>query len=179
MITLSWTDVENIADELAQKIKASEFVPDYIVGVARGGLIPLYFLAKQLGVRQILTVSARHYGKDGTPGDVSVTYLPDVGLHNKRVLLVDEMADSGGTLKEVSEAMLAKYDGIHLKTATIALDKTKSILPPDFYVIEEDGDQIVFPWDPWEPLPRKDTSTEFSLKMRQLRGESLARARGA
>jgi tRNA-dependent cyclodipeptide synthase len=91
-----------------------------------------------------------------------------MNLKGKKVLLVDDIADSGVTLKGVCEAILAKYEGIDLKTATIALDKNKSTFFPDYYVIEEKGDQIIFPWDTWCP-PVKDTHGDFTLKLQQIR----------
>ncbi len=65
MKKLSWDDIENITDELADKIKTSGFVPDYIIGITIGGLIPLHFLAKKLGgTPNILTISVNSYNKD-------------------------------------------------------------------------------------------------------------------
>ncbi len=46
MTNLSWKGIEDSLEQLACKIKASGFLPDYIAGITRGGLIPLYFLAK-------------------------------------------------------------------------------------------------------------------------------------
>lgn len=168
MTNLSWKDIEDSIERLACKVKASDFLPDYIAGITRGGLIPLYFLAKKLGIHNVLTVSAIHFDKEGKREDFSITYLPQINLKDKKVLLVDDIADSGVTLKGVSEAMLTKYKGIDLKTATIALDKTKSAFVPDYYVIEEKGDQIVFPWDPWCPVV-KDTLSDCTVKLLQIR----------
>jgi tRNA-dependent cyclodipeptide synthase len=168
MTKLSWKDIEDSIKQLAYKIKESGFLPDYIVGITRGGLIPLYFLAKKSGINNVLTVSAIHFDKAGKRGDFSINYLPQINLKDKKVLLVDDIADSGVTLKGVCEAMLAKYEGIDLKTATIALDKNKSIFFPDYYVIEEKGDQIIFPWDIWCP-PVKDILADFTVKLQQIR----------
>jgi tRNA-dependent cyclodipeptide synthase len=168
MTKLSWKDVEDSIEQLALKIKENGFIPGCIACITTGGLIPLYFLSKKLGVSNVLTVSATHFDKAGKRGDFSITYLPQINLKDKKVLLIDEIADSGVTLKGVWEAMLNKYKGIELKTATIAVDKNKTIFLPDYYVIEEEGDQIVFPWDPWCP-PVKKTSADFTVKLQQIR----------
>ena len=64
MKKLSWEQIDKSLEELADKIKASDFKPDYIIGITTGGLIPLYFLAKKLDINSILTVSASSYEKD-------------------------------------------------------------------------------------------------------------------
>ena len=48
MTKLTWEDIEKMTDELAMKIRAADFKPDYIIGIITGGLIPLYFMARKL-----------------------------------------------------------------------------------------------------------------------------------
>lgn len=149
MTKLSWDDVEKITDELASKIKASGFMPDYIIGITTGGLIPLYFLAKRLDCfLNILTISANSYDKDKKE-NLKILYLPEVDLSNKNILLVDEIAGTGGTLKEISSILIDKYEVGELKTVTLVVLKDSQFYP-DFYVLEEGGDWVVFPWDKHE-----------------------------
>ena len=82
-----------MTDELAAKVKESDFAPDYIIGITTGGLIPLYFLSKKLDVENILTISASSYHKE-EKGDLRVTYLPNVDLKDKKILLVDEIVET-------------------------------------------------------------------------------------
>src|SRR3989344_6796701 len=105
MAKLSWDDVEKITDQLVEKIKDSSFKPDYIIGITTGGLIPLYFLAKKLDdMDNILTITATSYDKDRKK-DLRILYLPKVDLSNKKVLLVDEIAETGDTLKAISDIL--------------------------------------------------------------------------
>ena len=134
-------------DELAGKIKASGFKPDYIVGITTGGLIPLYFLAKKLDdMDNILTVSATSYDKDRKK-DLKILYLPKVDLSGKKILLVDEIAETGDTLKAMSDIMVNQYKVSELKTATLGVNTDKCKCYPDFYVAEEKGEWVVFPWE--------------------------------
>ncbi len=147
MTHLTWQDIEKITDELAAKITASGFVPDYIIGVCTGGLIPLYFLAKKLGnIKNILTVSAKSYDKDRKK-DLQIVYVPEIDLSGKRVLLVDEIVETGDTLKQISELFDTKYKVGELKTAVLAVNTEKWKFKPDFYIVEEKGDWVVFPWE--------------------------------
>jgi len=148
MKKLSWDDIEKITDELASKIKASGFVPDYIIGITTGGLIPLYFLAKRLDCLNMLTISVNSYVKD-KKGDLKILYLPEIDLSNKNILLVDEIAGTGGTLKEISNILIDKYKVGELKTITLVVLKDSQFYP-DFYVLEEGSGWVVFPWDKHE-----------------------------
>ncbi len=156
MKKLSWNDVEKIADELVEKIKASGFKPDYIVGITTGGLIPLYFLAKKLDIDNILTISASSYEKDKQK-ELKITYLPQIDLRDKSLLLVDEITETGASLKGVFDAVVGKYQPRELKTATLGVNKDKCKFYPDFYVVIEQGEWVVFPWE-------KDDFPEYSFE---------------
>ena len=158
MVKLSWNNVEKITDDLADKIKASNFKPDYIIGITTGGLIPLYFLAKKLDdMDNILTVSATSYDKDRKK-NLRILYLPKVDLSDKKVLLVDEITETGDTLKAISDIFVNQYKVSELKTATLGVNKDKCKFYPDFYIVEEKGDWVVFPWE------KEDFPEYFSVK---------------
>lgn len=148
IIKISWDKFQKATEELADKIKTSGFKLNYIIGIANGGLIPLALLAKRLDIQNILTVSASSYEKREQRG-LTITYLPEVDLTGKKILLVDEIAETGTTLKKVSEAIAEKYKAGEIKTATVAINKNKCDFLPDFYVIESEkaDDWIVFPWE--------------------------------
>lgn len=150
MVTkLTWKDIEKMTDELADKIKASGFKQDYLIGITTGGLIPLYFLAKKLeNINNVLTVSATSYNKDKKK-DFKIIYLPKIDLSNKKILLVDEIVGTGDTLKKISNILINKYKIKELKTATLVVSKN-SQLYPDFYALKEKSNWVVFPWDKHE-----------------------------
>lgn len=147
MKKLSWQNVEKITDDLAKKIKASGFKIDYLIGITTGGLIPLYFLAKKLGnIDNIVTISATSYDKDRKK-DLKILYLPKMDLSRKNVLLVDDIAETGDTMKQISEIIVKQYKAKELKIATLGVNKDKCKFYPDFYVVEEKGEWVVFPWE--------------------------------
>lgn len=88
MKKLSWAEIEKIADELANKIRASGFKPDYIIGIDN-----------------VLTITATSCDKDRKK-DLKILYLPQVDLSNKKVLLVDEITETGDTLEKISPGIL-------------------------------------------------------------------------
>lgn len=146
MIKLMWDDIERLTDELAVKIEASGFRPDYIIGITTGGLIPLYFLARKLRNNlKILTISANSYTKN-SQGDLKILYLPEIDLSDAKILLVDDIVGTGGTLEEISNVLTNKYKVRELKTVTMVALKDSKFYP-DWYGVEKQEDWIVFPWD--------------------------------
>ncbi len=146
MNRLTWNDVEEACDRLALKIKESGFKPDYIIGVTTGGLFPLALLSIRLEMKNILSVTAQKM-KNGEEETVKIKHLPDVDLKGKSILLVDEVAQSGLTLKIIGDAVKDALGAEVLKTAALAANHDVCEIFPDYYVLKEEGDWIFFPWE--------------------------------
>ena len=130
---------------LANKVRKSGFVPDYLVGIALGGLIPLALIAEELDIRTIVTFSAKSY-RGTERGELNILYKPTVDLHDKKVLLVDEIADSGTTLYAITDILQKEYRASEVRTAVISYNTDKCAQLPDFYIFG-DTRWIVFPWE--------------------------------
>lgn len=142
---LSWEQTAELSKKLATTIKESEFEPDYLVGITVGGLIPLGLLAEELDIRNILTVSASSYeGKEQR--ELEVKYLPNIDLAGKRILLIDEVSETGQTLQHIASLLKEKYQPSELRTATLVVNVKESKFYPDFYSLEA-HDWIIFPWE--------------------------------
>ena len=164
MKKLTWEDIEKATDKISKKIKDIGFNPDYIIGITTGGLIPLYFLAKKLNdTDNVLTISATSYDKDRKK-DLRIIYLPKVDLSGKKVLLVDEIVETGDTLKKISDILINEYKVGELKTATLGVNTDKCKFFPDFYSFEEKGEWVVFPWE-------KDDFPEYFQELEIRRSE--------
>jgi hypoxanthine phosphoribosyltransferase len=146
MKKLSWGEVESVAEQLAKKVGGSGFNPDCLIGVTTGGLFPLALLATHIKGKSIFTVTAKK-SSDGKKESVSIAYLPNLNLEGKSVLLIDEIAQSGITLNTIAKIIRNRYSVGILKTATMAANKDVCEFWPDYYVLTEEGDWIVFPWE--------------------------------
>jgi uncharacterized protein len=151
MKRLYWSEVEDAIEKLAEKIEQSQFKPDYIVGITSGGLFPLAFLVKRLKVKNIFTITARKV-KEGDQEHLKIAYLPRIDLTGKKVLLVDEIAQSGTTLHALANTIRG-LGAETLKTATFAVNTDACEMWPDYYVLIEQGDWIMFPWETKDEFP--------------------------
>lgn len=146
MVTkISWDEIEKAVEDIAQQIKQAAFEADYIIGIASGGIVPLGLLAKKLKLKNVLTLTARSYAGEKQE-QLNVSYLPEVDLRGKRILLVDELVDTGQTLEKITKIILEKYQPAQLKTATLAINKENCKFFPDFFAITVEN-FVVFPWE--------------------------------
>ncbi|MGC4111687.1 MAG: phosphoribosyltransferase [Nocardioides sp.] len=134
--------------ELAQQIADDGFVPDAVLAVARGGLGLAMGLAYALDVKDLAMVNVELYTGIGTRLDAPVFLSPEpaaADLRGKRVLVADDVADSGLTLQAVLE-----WCSAHVAQARSAVlfRKPPSVVDPD-YVWRLTDRWIDFPWS-WQ-----------------------------
>lgn len=144
-MNLSWGRIEKLSLKLAHAVRVSGYRPQYLIGITVGGVFPLALLAKALDTKDVAVISARSYS-NRRKGKLRVTALPKVNLHGKRVLLVDEIADRGATLKHVSKILINQYKVKELRTAVLIVNKENCKNWPDYYCVAVDK-WVVFPWD--------------------------------
>jgi xanthine phosphoribosyltransferase len=109
---------------------------DAIVAIARGGMTMAHMLAEFRNLRNVFVINAIGYEDTKKLGEPKIFNIPDLtGL--KRVLIVDDIADSGGTLKKVTEALKKSYPDIVFKTATLFY-KPEAAFQPDYRLKKAD-----------------------------------------
>lgn len=116
---------------------------DAIVAVARGGMTMAHMLAEFKNLRNVFLVNAVGYEDNKKMNEVKVFNIPDLAKF-KKVLIVDDIADSGETLKKVIETLKKAYPDTIFKTATIFY-KPKSVFQPDYW-LKETEEWIDFFW---------------------------------
>ncbi len=132
------------ARRLANQVINSGFKPDTIVAILRGGVVIARLLSDFLDVRDIRSIRVVHYDAlDVKKGAEVVEPLP-TRLDGKRVLLVDDVADTGDSLIVAREHLLKK-GAKEVKIATMHY-KPWSKLKPDFYS-EETEAWVIYFWE--------------------------------
>ena len=149
IIKYSYEEIEERCLEISKKIKEDNYEVDYILGISVGGLYPSVLFARLFDTKNISSISVYSYnGK--TREDIKIINIPDKSLLiGKNVLIVDDISDSGATIKFVSELLVKEYSVKSVKTATIFINKINCKFYPD-YSYEEVDKWIDFPWDKFE-----------------------------
>ena len=122
---------------LAEAVAADEWRPDIVVAVARGGLTVAGALAYALGVKNCGTINVEFYTGVDERLDVPVVLPPSlqlVDVTGLKVLVVDDVADTGHTLRLVREVLAQHVD--EARTAVL-YHKSHSVIVPD-YCLEAD-----------------------------------------
>jgi hypoxanthine phosphoribosyltransferase len=141
---VTWPDLEELVKELASKVGEGH---DVLLSITRGGLVPSGMLAYLLGMRDILVAAVAFYDDQGQPGDqpTFLQFPSDPLLHGKRVLIVDEVWDTGTTIEAVVERV--RLGGGTPTTAVLhykpGRSKVESV--PDHFVVSTDA-WVVYPF---------------------------------
>ncbi|MWB98820.1 phosphoribosyltransferase [Agromyces seonyuensis] len=148
---LTWDEFGGAARELAADVLASGFRPDIVIAIARGGLLIAGAISYALGTKSCGSINVEFYTdiEETLPEPVLLPPALDApALAGKKVLLVDDVSDSGRTLEKVV-GILAEADA---ETKSLTLyTKSRTVLRPDFSWRETD-DWIVFPWSALPPV---------------------------
>ncbi|WP_104199332.1 phosphoribosyltransferase [Cryobacterium sp. Y29] len=148
---LQWTDFAAASRELATRVRGSGFHPDVVIAIARGGLLLAGAVSYALGTKNCGSINVEFYTgiDERLPEPVlSAPMLDAPALAGKRVLLVDDVSDSGHTLALVMR--LLGETAIEVRTATL-YTKPRTVHVPDFTWRETDK-WIVFPWSALAPV---------------------------
>jgi hypoxanthine phosphoribosyltransferase len=141
----SWDQIYDFLLNIAKRIRRNGFKPDIILGVSRGGWPPARVMSDLLENPNVVNVAAEFYvGVAETRDKPVITQPVSVSVKNKKVLVVDDIADTGQSLKLVL-SHLEEEGASEVKTTTIYY-KPWSALIPDYYE-KETTSWIVFPWE--------------------------------
>jgi hypoxanthine phosphoribosyltransferase len=148
---MTWEDLGTAVDDLAAQIRADGFRPDAVLALARGGLPCAGALAYALGVKNMATLNVEFYtGVDERLDEpLLLPPVPDLALlRAERLLVVDDVADTGRTLALASE--FCAQHGPEVRTAVL-YEKPQSVVRCDFVWRRTDR-WINFPWSTPAPL---------------------------
>ena len=148
---LGWLEFGDAARHLAGEVVESGFQPDVVVAIARGGLLLAGAMSYALGIKSCGALNVEFYtGVDERlPEPVLLPPMLDEGaLAAKRVLLVDDVSDSGRTLAMVVDLIAAS--GADVRTVCL-YSKPRTVLEPDFVWRRTDR-WITFPWSALPPV---------------------------
>jgi hypoxanthine phosphoribosyltransferase len=148
---MAWDELGTGARALAQAVADDGYAPDIVLGVARGGLLVAGALSYALDVKNTYTMNVEFYtGVDERlPMPMILPPVPDlVDLGEARVLIADDVADTGQTLALVKDFCAGKVAEVR---CAVLYEKPQSIVRCE-YVWRRTDRWIDFPWSVRPPV---------------------------
>ncbi len=142
---VSWDQFHRDSRALAWRLHAAGPF-DAIVAITRGGLVPAAIVARELNVRMIDTVCVTSYDDGRNQGALKLlkTIAPEIVAlreQGKRVLIVDDLVDTGNTARVVRDLLPAAH------FATVYAKPMGRPLVDTFITEVSQDTWIYFPWD--------------------------------
>ena len=142
---VTWDELDRLVRVLAESLAGRRF--DVMLAITRGGMVPAGMLAYRLRLRDILVAAVEYYDERGQPAPQPrfFQFPADPLLRGKRVLIVDEVWDSGTTIHAVTERV--RQAGGSPVTAVLHYKPERSTVPgrPDVHAVETDH-WVVYPF---------------------------------
>jgi hypoxanthine phosphoribosyltransferase len=148
---LSWDDFGKASRQIAQQVVDDDYVPDMILAIARGGLLIAGALGYALGVKNLYTMNVEYYTGVDERLEVPMILPPTpelVDVGHARVLIADDVADTGHTLALVKHFCVGKVAEVR---CAVLYEKPRSVVRCE-YVWRSTDLWIEFPWSDEPPL---------------------------
>jgi hypoxanthine phosphoribosyltransferase len=152
----SYHAIHDACKEFIPRMAELNIEPDYIVGLSRGGLIPAVMLSHMTDIPLFpVKYSSKSGHGDNKNHDNHLPFFPMEyesgamrGFVSPTLLVVDDISDSGKTLREVIDFYRNEQHTVY-SAALYYKELSTPVVEPDIYwrKIPEDGPWIIFPWE--------------------------------
>jgi len=152
----TWDDIESWCKSIKTQMEKDGWIPDVIVGLARGGWTPARILSDLLIIKELYSIKTEHWGLTATKdGKAKLVQGLDADISGKKVLVLDDIADTGESLKlgidHVKEvggptAEIRSATLLHLPHSTTRADYIAKEFPPGSWF------WFIFPWNYHEDI---------------------------
>ncbi len=149
-LRLRWPDVERACMEIADEIRSRGLASHMLVGISRGGLVPLRLISDYTASRSVSTLGVRFYEDLGRTADLPEVFFPVQGdVSGQSVVLIDDISDTGESLIAAKKHLLEK-GASEIVIATIC-KKPHTKLDPEICTFETPR-WVIFPWEVRETI---------------------------
>ena len=144
----NWEYIYGLCREVGDQVRHDAYEPEVIVALARGGWFAGRCLCDFLGLDDLTSLKMEHYvGTAAKSGEPSVRYpMPEGSVAGKDVLIVDDIADTGGSIEHAYEYVDGREAGA-IRTATLQLLDSSAFEPDYVGEYVDEWAWIVYPWN--------------------------------
>jgi len=147
-LSVSWEEYQELTRKISASILSHSPHVNQIVAIARGGLTFGHLCSDFLRI-PIATMAIQSYTEIQKRGAITITEPLKTDIRGKHVLLVDDVADSGKTLKRATTYV--KSFGPKSVTVATIFYKPRSVFRPDYFA-KQTNKWILFPYEPTEMI---------------------------
>ncbi|WP_050799385.1 phosphoribosyltransferase [endosymbiont of Tevnia jerichonana] len=133
---ITWHQSYGLCRLFAERLRASGFRPDIIVAIGHGGWVIGRILADFLNLMDLTSFKIEHYHGPHKQARAKVKYPLSTHVSGRRVLLVDDVSDSGDTFEIALEHLRTRGAPAIVRTAVIHHKIQSLFMPismPDFH----------------------------------------------
>ena len=168
----SWEEIYENIKEIAKKIKKDRYKTDIVFALSRGGFVPARVICDLMIIKDLVSIKVDHWGITATKdGKAHLRYLINADLSGKKVLIVDDITDTGESMI-VAKEFVEKLNPKEIRTVAIFHIKTSKFIP-DYYSKEIDWIWVIWPWNRVEDLCNivsKVLDTRSSCSIKEIKG---------
>ena len=149
---VAWDPFYELARKLALEIYEAPFRPEIIVAISRGGCVPARIICDYLDVFDLDVIKIEHYHGVHKQKTAKLRYPLSADINDRRVLLIDDVSDTGDSFELAIKHILEQGVPAELKTAALH-HKQVSSFTPDFHAeLVQQWRWIIYPWAVFEDL---------------------------
>ena len=142
----TWDELHENIREIADKIKKDDYQPDIVIALSRGGFVPARVICDLMIIKDLVSVKVDHWGVTAAKdGKAHLRYPIDVDLTGKKVLIVDDITDSGESMI-IAKEFVEKLNPKEIRTAAIFHIKHSKFIP-NYYSKKIDWIWVMWPWN--------------------------------
>ncbi|WP_394741482.1 phosphoribosyltransferase [Natronococcus roseus] len=144
----NWDYIYSLCRDVSDEVRRDDFEPDVIVALARGGWFAGRCICDFLGMDDLTSLKMEHYvGTAEKSGEPTVRYpMPEGSVEGKDVLIIDDIADTGGSIERAHEYVDDRNAG-EVRTATLQLLQTSEYEPDYIGERLKEWTWVVYPWN--------------------------------
>lgn len=178
---VTWEEIVDWTMHLADIIRRDNYKPDLMIAVSRGGFVPARLLCDFLGVENLLSVQSQHWTEAAKMAEKAILKFPfHIDAGSFRVLVVDDIVDTGDTLKLAKDYIEKEWGPLEVKTAALQWISPVAKFKPDYYYIEvKEWIWFQYPWtrleDTYQFIKRMVTETFRETNKREWSYEEVVK----
>jgi hypoxanthine phosphoribosyltransferase len=151
---VTWDEVDEWCKLVSDKIYGSGWRPEVIIAISRGGYVPGRLVCDRLVVGDLVSLQISHWPSAAQMAkEAAVKYPLDYDLNHKRVLIMDDITDTGDSIIVAKDYIWTKCKPDEIKVATLQWISSSSKIKPDFFAEEVKGwIWYQYPWTRLEDI---------------------------